>query len=79
MLCDRPGRALAVSVNPDQSLPPLDAQRHQRASKVTECAQARPDVTSREVSAAAVQRLSVILDSHMLGLEIRSIGATWKK
>lgn len=29
MLCDRPGRVLAVCVNPDQSLPLLDRQRHQ--------------------------------------------------
>lgn len=33
MLCDRPGRALAVCVNPDQSLPLLDGQRHQRAER----------------------------------------------
>lgn len=33
MLCDRPGRALAVCVNPDQSLPLLDGQRHQRTER----------------------------------------------
>lgn len=33
MLCDRPGRALAVCVNPDQSLPLLDGQRHQRSER----------------------------------------------
>lgn len=33
MLCDRPGRAVAVCVNPDQSLPLLDGQRHQRAER----------------------------------------------
>lgn len=33
MLCDRPGRALAVCVNPDQSLPLLDGQRHQHAQR----------------------------------------------
>ncbi|XP_047208920.1 U7 snRNA-associated Sm-like protein LSm11 isoform X2 [Girardinichthys multiradiatus] len=33
MLCDRPGRALAVCVNPDQSLPLLDGQRHQRPER----------------------------------------------
>lgn len=49
MLCDRPGRALAVCVNPDQSLPLLDGQRHQRSER----SQARPDVVSREVSIAS--------------------------
>lgn len=33
MLCDRPGRALAVCVNPDQSLPLLDGRRHQRPER----------------------------------------------
>lgn len=50
MLCDRPGRALAVCVNPDQSPPLLDGQRHQHKEKVTGCTQARPDEVSKEVS-----------------------------
>lgn len=50
MLCDRPGRALAVCVNPDQSPPLLDGQRHEHKEKVTGCTQARPDEVSKEVS-----------------------------
>ena len=33
MLCDRPGTSLAVRVNPDQSPPLLDGQRHQHVER----------------------------------------------